>query len=170
MPSDKPPRRVVGSQAFQGLPELNKIKAYIVERLRMRVDVIELAHPAGRVLVFEVPARPVGQPLEFEGAYLMRAGEDLVAAQAWIAAWLVPSQQLWPLAIFCTMVEDGGSLRLTSWSAAAQARFTSSSRAKRGFWVVPWQPAHRATPPFRTLVQSAVMKFWMSTVCGAGPE
>lgn len=76
--SDKPPRRVVGSQAFQGLPELNKIKAYIVERLRVRVAVIELAHPAGRVLVFEVPARPLGQPLELEGAYLMRAGEDLV--------------------------------------------------------------------------------------------
>jgi ATP-dependent DNA helicase RecG len=29
-------------------------------------------------LVFEVPTRPVGQPLAFDGAYLMRVGEDLV--------------------------------------------------------------------------------------------
>ena len=76
--SDKPPRRVVGSQAFAALTDLNKIKAYIVEKLRIRVDATELLHPEGRVLVFEVPSRPVGQPLDFEGAYLMRAGEDLV--------------------------------------------------------------------------------------------
>ncbi|MFZ3082441.1 ATP-binding protein [Rhodoferax ferrireducens] len=76
--SDKPPRRVVGTQAFAALTDLNKIKAYIVEKLRIRVDATELMHPDGRVLVFEVPTRPVGQPLDFEGAYLMRAGEDLV--------------------------------------------------------------------------------------------
>jgi ATP-dependent DNA helicase RecG len=76
--SDKPPRRVVGSLAFPSPTDLNKIKAYIVEKLRIRVDAIELAHPDGRVLVFEVPSRPVGQPLDYEGAFLMRAGEDLV--------------------------------------------------------------------------------------------
>jgi ATP-dependent DNA helicase RecG len=42
------------------------------------VEVTELHHPHGRVLVFEVPTRPVGQALTFEGAYLMRVGEDLV--------------------------------------------------------------------------------------------
>jgi ATP-dependent DNA helicase RecG len=66
--SDKPPRRVVGTQAFAALTDLNKIKAHIVEKLRIRVDAIELAHPDGRVLIFEVPSRPVGQPLDFEGA------------------------------------------------------------------------------------------------------
>lgn len=76
--TDRPPRRVVGSQAFATTTDLNRIKAYIVEKLRMRVEVVELPHPDGRVLVFEVPSRPVGQPLDFEGAYLMRAGEDLV--------------------------------------------------------------------------------------------
>ena len=44
----------------------------------MRVDVQELLHPDGRVLVFAVPPRPAGTPLHHEGAYLMRAGEDLV--------------------------------------------------------------------------------------------
>ena len=76
--TDKPPRRVVGSQAFPSQTSLNEIKARIVEKLRFRVDVTELQHPDGRVLVFEIPTRPVGTPLAFDGAYLMRAGEDLV--------------------------------------------------------------------------------------------
>ena len=76
--TDKPPRRVVGSQAFLSQTSLNEIKARIVEKLRFRVDVTELQHPDGRVLVFEIPTRPVGTPLAFDGAYLMRAGEDLV--------------------------------------------------------------------------------------------
>ncbi len=67
------------------------------------------------------------------------------------------------------MVDRPGSVRLTSWSAAAQARFTSSSRAKSGDWVLPWHAEQFATPPFRTFVQRAFMKFWISTVCGAGP-
>ncbi len=76
--TDRPPRRVVGSQAFATTTDLNRIKAYIVEKLRMRVETVELPHPDGRVLVFEMPSRPVGQPVDFEGAYLMRAGGDLV--------------------------------------------------------------------------------------------
>lgn len=76
--SDKRPRRVVGSQAFLSPSDLNDIKSRIVDKLRFRVDATELQHPDGRVLVFEVPTRPVGQPLAFDGAYLMRAGEDLV--------------------------------------------------------------------------------------------
>lgn len=77
--SDKLPRQVVGSQAFSATTELNDIKARIVEKLHIRVDAIELMHPLGRVLVFDIPSRPVGHPMDFDGAYLMRAGEDLVA-------------------------------------------------------------------------------------------
>lgn len=76
--SDRPPRRVVGTQAYVSAPDLNHFKARVVEKLRLRVDATELAHADGRVLVFEVPARPQGTALEYEGAYLMRAGEDLV--------------------------------------------------------------------------------------------
>ena len=76
--TDKPPRRVVGSQAFPSPTALNEIKARIVDKLRFRVEATELQHHDGRVLVFEVPTRPVGQPLAFDGAYLMRAGADLV--------------------------------------------------------------------------------------------
>jgi len=73
--SDKRPRQVVGTQAFQNRGD---VTARILEALRMRVDVQELQHPDGRVLVFAVPPRPAGTPLHHEGAYLMRAGEDLV--------------------------------------------------------------------------------------------
>lgn len=53
--SDKKPRRVVGSQAFASAEHLNSLKAAIVEKLRIRVDTVELTTPEGRVLVFEVP-------------------------------------------------------------------------------------------------------------------
>ncbi len=76
--SDRPPRNVVGSQAFAAASDLNDIKSRIVDKLRIRVDAVELSHPDGRVLVFEIPSRPAGHPLDFDGAYLMRAGEDLV--------------------------------------------------------------------------------------------
>lgn len=77
--SDKPPRRVVGTAAFRNPGE---IKARILEALRIRVDVHELQHGNKRVLVFEIPARHSGQPMHFDGAYLMRAGEDLVPMTA----------------------------------------------------------------------------------------
>src|SRR5215510_4619524 len=69
--TDKPPRTVVGSQAFH---DLERTKAGLIERLRLRVDVEELQHPAGRVLVFQIPSRPIGMPLQYEGAYWMRGG------------------------------------------------------------------------------------------------
>ncbi|MHC5717358.1 MAG: ATP-binding protein, partial [Nostoc sp.] len=75
--TNKPPRQVVGSQAFPSQTSLNEIKSRIVEKLRFRVDVTELTHPNGRVLVFEIPPRPLGQAYTFDGAYLMRSGEDL---------------------------------------------------------------------------------------------
>ncbi|MDD5410341.1 MAG: ATP-binding protein [Methylobacter sp.] len=73
--SDKPPRRVVDTQAFLITGD---IKARILNALHFRVDIQELQHPDGRVLVFQIPSRPIGQPLHHEGAYLMRAGEELV--------------------------------------------------------------------------------------------
>lgn len=76
--SDQKPRRVVGSQAFSSAAHLNDIKAKIVAKLRVRVDAHELFLPEGRVLVFEIPSRAAGDPIELDGAYLMRAGEDLV--------------------------------------------------------------------------------------------
>ena len=76
--SDKAPRRIVGSKAFAAVEHLNDLKARVVEKLRMRIEATELQTPDGRVLVITVPARARGQAVDFDGAYLMRAGEDLV--------------------------------------------------------------------------------------------
>jgi ATP-dependent DNA helicase RecG len=77
--TDKLPRQVVGTKAFLTATALNDIKSRIVDKLHIRVDTVELSHPLGRVLVFVIPPRPIGHPLHMDGAYLMRAGEDLVS-------------------------------------------------------------------------------------------
>jgi ATP-dependent DNA helicase RecG len=73
--TDEPPRRVVGTAAFA---ELERTKAGLIDRLRLRIEAHEIAHPDGRVLVFTAPSRPIGIPVAIDGAYWMRAGEDLV--------------------------------------------------------------------------------------------
>ena len=73
--TDRPPRKVVGTGAFDNL---GRTKAGLIERLELRIDVDEIAHRDGRVLVFRVPSRPTGVPIEYKGAYLMRGGEDLI--------------------------------------------------------------------------------------------
>ena len=57
--SDQRPRRVVGSQAFLNL---ERTKAGLIERFRLRIDALEVQHPDGRVVIFDVPSRPVGMP------------------------------------------------------------------------------------------------------------
>ncbi len=74
--TDKRPRRIVGSRASENL---ERTKAGLVERLHICVDAEEVGHSQGRVLIFHVPARPIGIAIQYEGAYWMRAGEDLVA-------------------------------------------------------------------------------------------
>ena len=43
------------------------------------MDAHEILHADGRVLIFEIPGRPISQPLSYKGCYLMRAGDSLVA-------------------------------------------------------------------------------------------
>ena len=73
--TDKLPRTVVGSQAFCNL---ERTKAGLIERLRLRLDIEEIEHPHGRVLVFQIPSRQMGVPIQYEGAYWMRGGESLI--------------------------------------------------------------------------------------------
>lgn len=70
-----PPRDVVGTNAFQNP---RKIAEQILDTLRFRVDVDEVSHPNGRVLVFSIPSRPNGTACHHDGRYLMRSGECLV--------------------------------------------------------------------------------------------
>ncbi len=73
--TDKLPRKVVGTSAFQ---RLEKTKAGLIEKLRLRIEVDEIDHPEGRVVVFTAPSRPIGTPVGVSGTYWMRAGESLV--------------------------------------------------------------------------------------------
>jgi ATP-dependent DNA helicase RecG len=73
--ADKTPRQVVGTHAF---PNLGDTKSIILRALHIRVEIHELQHADGRVLVFEIPTRAIGQPVHHDGKYLMRSGEELV--------------------------------------------------------------------------------------------
>jgi len=73
--TDKRPRKVVGSNAFR---DLQRTKSGLIDKLRLRIDAEEINNPSGRVVVFTAPARPIGVPIAVDGAYLMRAGQDLV--------------------------------------------------------------------------------------------
>lgn len=74
--TDKRPRQVVGSAAFRNI---ESTKANVMERVGLRVDLDEVPHPDGRVVVVIIPSRPLGVPIHYKGAYLMRSGESLVA-------------------------------------------------------------------------------------------
>jgi len=73
--ADKPPRTVVGTQAFND-PVAMAEKLF--QAVGFRVDIDEVAHPHGRVLVFHIPSRPRGTAYHLDGKYLMRTGEALV--------------------------------------------------------------------------------------------
>jgi ATP-dependent DNA helicase RecG len=68
------PRRVVGTRAFDQ-PE--RVRRWLMEKLPLRIGVQVIAHPDGRVLVFEVPARPIGIAIQTDGIYWGRHGDSL---------------------------------------------------------------------------------------------
>src|SRR5581483_398046 len=73
--ADKPPRPVVGTKACNnaiGMAEK------LFSDLGFRVDIDEVDHPHGRVVVFHIPSRPRGTAYHLDGKYLMRSGEALV--------------------------------------------------------------------------------------------
>ena len=73
--SDQRPRRIIGTRAFTQ-PE--RTRGGLIEKLRLRVDLDVLRPSEGRVLVFTVPPRPVGVPIQTDGIYWTRRGDSLV--------------------------------------------------------------------------------------------
>jgi len=69
---------VVGTKAFAG--NHNRLSIELLNKLGIRVNVEEIEHPQGRVLIFHIPSRPVGNVIKSSGKYTypMRAGESLV--------------------------------------------------------------------------------------------
>lgn len=77
--TDKRPRRVVGSQAFQN-PE--KARNIVHDKVHIRTSVELIQHKDGRVVVFEFACHPKGQPADFQGIEYMRKGESLTELSA----------------------------------------------------------------------------------------
>ena len=73
--SDQQPRKIVGTKAFNNPLEMAE---KLFGEIGFRVDIEEVAHPDGRVLVFHIPSRPAGTAYHLKGAYWMRSGEQLV--------------------------------------------------------------------------------------------
>jgi ATP-dependent DNA helicase RecG len=73
--TDKRPRKVVGSMAFEQPEETRR---GLIEKLRVRVDFNLYDYNGKRVLLFEVAGRPVGLPVQAEGKAWWREGDSLV--------------------------------------------------------------------------------------------
>ncbi|MEI6422954.1 MAG: ATP-binding protein [Lentisphaerota bacterium] len=71
---DRPPRKVVGTAAFNNPVEMAE---KLFQAVGFRVDIEEVMHPDGRVIVFHIPSRPKGTAYHLNGSYLMRNGEEL---------------------------------------------------------------------------------------------
>ena len=50
----------------------------LFQKIGFRVDVEQIAHRNGRVVVFRIPSRPHGTAYHLDGKYLMRSGQSLV--------------------------------------------------------------------------------------------
>lgn len=76
---DDASRKVIGSNAFNGICQTLSHEIFQKTEPHLRVDVEELSHPDGRVLIFHIPARPTGCPVRSNGDYKypMRLGESL---------------------------------------------------------------------------------------------
>lgn len=73
--SDKRPRKVVGSNAFDQ-PE--RTRKGLMDKLRVRVDFEVMDQDGKRVLVFDVASRPAGLPVQLDGIAWWREGDSLV--------------------------------------------------------------------------------------------
>src|SRR3990172_12025848 len=73
---DNFPHNVVGTNAFQNPLSLKK---ELLDSLKLRIEIEELIYNGKRVLIFEIPSRPIGMPMQYKGASYMRVGESLEA-------------------------------------------------------------------------------------------
>lgn len=76
---DDKSRAVVGSAYRMEPDRLQSLKHQIAQSTEPSITfrhIHELAHPTGRVLMFEIPAAPRGMPIAWKGHYYARAGES----------------------------------------------------------------------------------------------
>lgn len=73
--TDKRPRQVVGTKAFLQSEETRRS---LMDRIPLRLEVIEISYEGKRVLVFDIPPRPVGMPIKYNHVYWSRKADSLV--------------------------------------------------------------------------------------------
>jgi len=73
--TDNEPHDVVGSDFAQG--KIGALEDETYSRLGIRVRMEELYENGLRVLIAQIPPRPIGKMMKFEGVPLMRVGESL---------------------------------------------------------------------------------------------
>lgn len=73
--SDKRPRTIVGTNAFLQ-PERTRMG--LVEQLHLKIDVAIHQKDEKRILIFYVPSRPIGSPIQYKGTYWSRECDKLV--------------------------------------------------------------------------------------------
>jgi ATP-dependent DNA helicase RecG len=73
--TDKRPRQVVGTRAFE---EPGRTEAGLFERLHQRIPIEEHRHDGKRVLLVRIPSRLPGTAWQHKGSFWMRAGDALV--------------------------------------------------------------------------------------------
>jgi ATP-dependent DNA helicase RecG len=73
--SDKRPRKVVGSTAFEQ-PE--RTCRHLMDKLHIKVDFRIFEHTDGTVTIFEVASRPAGLPVQADGIAWWRNGDSLI--------------------------------------------------------------------------------------------
>nr|NQU91830.1 putative DNA binding domain-containing protein [Bacteroidota bacterium] len=72
--------QIVGSRFRPQRKDLDSLKGEIANKTNNRITFIEiheLQHPDGRVVMFQIPAAPKGFPVAFDGHYYGRDGEEL---------------------------------------------------------------------------------------------
>ncbi|HCF1264196.1 TPA: putative DNA binding domain-containing protein, partial [Pseudomonas aeruginosa] len=73
-------QQVVGTRYREQPKQLQSLKKEVADKVSQRLTFIEIhtvLHPAGRVLLLEIPAAPQGLPVAWEGHYYGRDGESL---------------------------------------------------------------------------------------------
>jgi len=71
-------RDIVGTSVYQGT--INKVPQEVYQQIAITVVVEEIQHSKGRVVIFDIPPRPVGQRVRSNGGsytYPIRRGESL---------------------------------------------------------------------------------------------
>ena len=78
---DNRTRSIVGSQYRSDSVRLQSLKHQIAQDTEPSItfrEIHELSHPDGRIILFEIPAAPLGIPIAWKGHYYARAGESLI--------------------------------------------------------------------------------------------